>query len=89
MSKAKKTPPPIVPARPSILDELATAPRGRSRWEFTPEQLADVEQVFAAERAGTIACSYARLAAIMKARYDLPWAVATIHNRLLEMRAAL
>lgn len=72
--------------RPSILDELAAAPRSRPRWEFTDEQRQDIEQVFAAEDAGTIKCGCRKLAAIIKARYDLPWAVATIHNRLLDLR---
>ena len=76
--------------QPSILAELPTKPDGRGpRWTFTAEQLADIDEVFAANAAGTIRCGCGRLARILKARYDLPWAVPTIRDRLLEIQAAL
>jgi hypothetical protein len=75
--------------RPSILDELSADPGGRPRrWAFTAEQLADIEQVFAAIDAGTVTCGCGKLARILKARYDLPWAIETIRTRLLELRRA-
>ena len=76
-------------ARPSILAEIDAAPARYKRWGFTPEQRVDIDEVFAHERAGTIVCGCSRLARILKARYDLPWAVGTIRDRLLEIKAAL
>lgn len=72
-------------ARPSILDELAAAPPVRPRWAFSAEQRADIDEVFDALAAGTIHIGMGRLAALLKTRYDLPWAVETIRQRLLEL----
>jgi hypothetical protein len=84
---AKKTK--AAPARASILAELAASPGRPPPLSFTAEQRADIDEVFAAERAGTIVCGCTRLARILKSRYDLHWAVGTIRDRLLELKAAL
>ena len=76
------------PKRRSILDDVAADPRRHRRWEITAEQRKDVDEVFAAEKAGTVVCGCTKLARILKARYNLPWAVASIRDRLLEIKAA-
>lgn len=75
------------PRRPSILAELAASPTVRRRWDFNAEQLADIAEAFAAIDAGTISISMVRLARVLKARYDLPWAVTSIRDRLLDLRS--
>lgn len=77
------------PARPPILDELRASPTARApRWEFTAEQLVDVHEAFAAIDAGAVSIGMGRLARVLKTRYDLPWAVASIRDRLLDLRSS-
>lgn len=77
------------PVRPSILAEIAASPTARApKWAFTPEQLADIDEAFAALDAGTINIGMGRLARILKSRYDLPWAVVSIRDRLLDIKSS-
>jgi hypothetical protein len=72
------------PGRPSILDEAA-AMTASKRWVFTAEQLADIAEVRAAVAAGKIPrVGTERLARVLKARYAMPWSVASIRDHIKE-----
>lgn len=70
----------------SILAAVAADSRTRKQIAFSPDMMADILEVFAEERAGRLRCGCAKLARVLKARYDLPWAVTSIRDRLLQIK---
>lgn len=73
------------PSRPSILDAVRAAGTRSRRWDFTPEQRAEVDETRAAMADGSLYIGAQPFALLLKDRYNLQVGVCTIRARLTEI----